>query len=74
MRRLTDASGAEWDVTVGRESWGTLVLLFVPRAGGAPRQSVMKAETQLAAEQRLHEMSESELVERLEASAPWGGG
>jgi len=74
MRRLTDASGAEWDVTIGRESWGTLVLLFVPRTGGGPRQSVMKAETQLAAEQRLQEMSEGELRERLEAATPWGEG
>jgi hypothetical protein len=72
MRRLTDASGAEWDVTIGRESWGTLVLLFVPRAGGGARQAVMKAETQLAAERRLQEMSEEELQERLATATPWG--
>jgi len=72
MRRLTDASGTEWDVTIGRESWGTLVLLFVPRVGGGPRQSVMAAETQLAAEQRLQEMSETELESRLEDAKPWG--
>jgi hypothetical protein len=30
MRRFRDRSGIEWDVVLGRESWGTSVALFVP--------------------------------------------
>ena len=41
MRTLTDETGQLWEVVVGRESWGTLVALFVPRAGGQGVRSAL---------------------------------
>lgn len=72
MRTLTDDGGRTWDVTVGRESWGTLVLLFSPRDGSGARTSLMRAETAREAETALGEMDEAELRRRLAESKPWG--
>jgi hypothetical protein len=56
---------------VGRESWGTLVLLFTPLAGGDVRKSVLAAETPLAAETELGAMTDDQLRVRLDSSSPW---
>jgi hypothetical protein len=71
VRGFRDASGAAWDVTTGKESWGTLVLLFSPRAGGAPRKTVLGVETAFDAERMLDGMSDDELRARLAESVPW---
>ena len=71
MRGFEDAGGARWDVTTGKESWGTLVLLFTPRAGGEPRKSVLTVETAYEAERALDGMSDDDLRARLAASVPW---
>ena len=40
MRVFQDEAGREWEVVVGRESWGTVVALFFVRMeSGAPRQT-----------------------------------
>ena len=70
MRRLT-AEGGDWDVIVGRESWGTFVLLFSPLPGGAVRKSVLAAETALAAQTELDAMSDDALRAALAAASPW---
>lgn len=72
MRRFSDAEGAGWEVTIGRESWGTFVLLFSPRDGGGARKSVLQAESHVAAEQELQGLGDEELRRRLEGSEPWG--
>jgi hypothetical protein len=36
MRRFTDSNGTEYDVVLGRESWGSLLALFVPLQGSDP--------------------------------------
>ena len=71
MRGFHDSAGAAWDVTTGKESWGTQVLLFAPRAGGAPRKTVLAVETAFEAERMLDAMSDEELRERLAESVPW---
>jgi hypothetical protein len=43
MRRFTDRDGIRWDVVLGRESWGSLLALFVPAADGAVRQAPLQA-------------------------------
>lgn len=70
MRRFRDVAGSEWDVVIGRASWGTLSALFVPMAPGAQiREAVLPASTQLEAETRLEEMDEVALNALL-AGAP----
>jgi len=43
VRVFQDPTGREWEVVVGRESWGTVVAIFFPRKGSeAPRQSLLE--------------------------------
>ncbi len=30
MRRFSDEEGQEWEVVAGRESWGSIVAIFIP--------------------------------------------
>ncbi|HEY2065368.1 MAG TPA: hypothetical protein VGG84_05375 [Gemmatimonadaceae bacterium] len=71
MRTFTDADGARWDVVLGKESWGTLVLLFSPQAGGAARTSILAAETMFAANAELDALTDDQLRVRLRDSRPW---
>ncbi|HUQ45258.1 MAG TPA: hypothetical protein VM033_01325 [Gemmatimonadaceae bacterium] len=71
MRGFSDASGHRWQVILGKESWGTLVLLFSPDAGGETRTSILHAETMFAANAELDALSDDELRERLSDSRPW---
>ena len=71
MRSFTDGEGRQWDVTVGRESWGNLVLLFSPRRGNDNRTLLVAAETSRQAEAELAALSEEELRARLDGSTPW---
>ncbi len=43
MRVFRDSSGREWEVVVGRESWGTVVAIFVARGGTDPPREAMMA-------------------------------
>ncbi len=71
MRRFQDRSGASWDGNIGKESWGTLVLLFSPRHGGGPRKTVLAVETAFEAERVLDAMSDEDLQQRLAESVAW---
>lgn len=71
MRSFTDGEGREWDVTVGRQSWGNLVLLFSPRRGTDNRTLLLAAETARQAEAELAGLSAEDLRARLDASQPW---
>jgi hypothetical protein len=71
MRSFSDEQGVRWDAVVGRESWGSFVLLFTPTEGGEPRKAPLVAETMLEAEQELESLAEADLHSRLAASDPW---
>lgn len=72
MRSFEDANGNIWDVSLGRESWGTLVLLFARRQGDEVRKTILASETTLEAQTELDTLAEEELRERLARSQPWG--
>lgn len=71
MRDFADALGSGWDVTVGRESWGTFVLLFARRDAPETRRLELAAETPAAAERELEALTDEELRARLAQSTPW---
>jgi len=71
MRALIDSAGRRWEVMLGKESWGTLVLLFSAADAGETRTSVLSAETMLAANAELDAMSDDDLRARLRDSRPW---
>ena len=63
--------GTEWDVVVGRESWGTVVAMFVPRKVDAPpRQAVMDTSSPEEALTRLRSMTHPELQDLLDKATP----
>lgn len=73
MRRFEDAGGREWDVVLGRESWGALYALFVPvgRGGDEPvRQASLDAAGYGEAEAALARMDEGEVARLFERSEP----
>lgn len=73
MRRISDARDREWDVQVGRESYGMHVALFMPVTGdGEVCQTMLASETWLEAEQTLGEASDDELRDLLGRARPWG--
>jgi hypothetical protein len=62
MRRFLGVDGREWEVVVGRESWGTVVAIFVPREGGdPPRQTLLDVTSTEDALRALQAASEAEL-------------
>jgi hypothetical protein len=65
VREITDALGGRWDVAVGRESWGTQVLLFASRDRPETRSVVLATETPMAAERELDALTDEELRARL---------
>ncbi|HEV7993327.1 MAG TPA: hypothetical protein VGP25_15995 [Gemmatimonadaceae bacterium] len=71
MRAFHDDEGNRWQVVLGKESWGTLVLLFTPDGAGESRTSVLGAETMLAASAELDAMTDDDLRARLRDSRPW---
>lgn len=74
MRVFTDASGRRWDVVAGRESWGTLVALFVPSGWtGDILQTQLMASGYEVAEQELDRLDEEELQAMLEKARPRDG-
>ena len=71
MRGFTDEERRRWEVVIGKESWGTLVLLFSPTAGGDARTSTLAAETTFAANEELDALTDDDLRDRLRDSRPW---
>jgi hypothetical protein len=72
MRTFSDAIAARWQVTVGKESWGTLVLLFTPVDTNGARTAIMSAETMFQASLELDALTDDALRARLADSRPWG--
>ena len=71
MRALVDEHGQRWQVVLGKESWGTLVLLFSPDAGGDVRTSVLSSETMRDASAELEAMTDDDLRARLRDGLAW---
>ncbi len=71
MREFVDADGRVWDAVVGKESWGTLVIIFSPRDTGVAMKSILRAETSFDAEREVADMTEKELRDRLAVAQPW---
>jgi hypothetical protein len=71
VRSFTDDAGNRWQVMIGKESWGTLVLLFSPESGGEARKSVLQSETMFDANAELDALTDDALRARLRDSAPW---
>jgi len=70
MRKFTDHGGVAWEAVLGRESWGGLVLLFVPPAGGPLRQAFFPADSYDIAVVELDSMPEAQLRQLLDESQP----
>lgn len=71
MRGFVDELGQRWQVVLGKESWGTLVVLFSPEAGGDTRTSILSSETMRDASAELDAMTDDDLRVRLRDSRPW---
>ena len=71
MRCFSDEQGREWDATVGRESYGMQVFLFMPRDDSGVRKALMTSDTWLDGERELGQLDEDALRERLGVSVPW---
>jgi hypothetical protein len=71
VRNFRDEEGAEWEVVVGRESWGTIVAIFVPREGeNDPRQTLLDVTSFDRGSRLLREMKEDDLRDLLQISVP----
>lgn len=72
MRRFEDPRGREWDVVVGRESFGALYALFVPagETRAETRQALLETDSRASATEELHTMSDEDLTDLFERSEP----
>lgn len=70
MRSFVDAEGREWEVVAGRESWGQIFAIFLPRDGGEVRQTMLSASSYGAANAELDGLDEGDLRELLERASP----
>jgi hypothetical protein len=71
VRDFLDDAGRKWQVTLGKESWGTIVLLFTPESGADARTSVLSSETIFDASAELETLDDDALRDRLRDSRPW---
>ena len=72
MRRYTDPRGRDWDVVVGRESFGALYALFVPagETRAETRQALLQQDSKARAQAAVEAMSEEEMNELFERAEP----
>lgn len=70
MWKFRDDEGAEWEIVVGRESWGGFVALFVPGGDDAIRQASLDASSQAEANRRVQELGRPGWLRLLARSRP----
>ena len=69
MRLFRDLEGREWEAIVGRESWGTVVAIFLLREeSGPPRQILLEGSSADEGARLLMEMTQAQLQELLAVS------
>ena len=72
MRQYTDPRGRDWDVVVGRESFGALYALFVPagETRAETRQTLLQQESKSKAQTAIEAMSDDEMNDLYQRSEP----
>lgn len=71
VRTFSDSEGMEWEVVVGRESWGTVVAIFVRKGSpDPPRETLLEVSSWDEGNQQLLEMPVERLRALLDASTP----
>ena len=70
MRRIADADAREWEVTIGRGSWGAYTAIFVPLKGGEVRETPLPAAGVEEASRSVMEAPIEELLTLLGKSGP----
>ncbi|MGD2068398.1 MAG: hypothetical protein PVI57_06910 [Gemmatimonadota bacterium] len=80
MRAFQDEDGRAWDVVAGRESWGAIFAIFIPRRGAPEgpdggdtppvRQALLEAVAYGDANVELERMSDDDLRRLLHRSVP----
>lgn len=65
MRSFQDQDGRRWLAAVGKESYGTLVILFSREGDGEVLRGLLGASTRIAAESELAALGEDDLRSRL---------
>jgi len=81
MRSFEDGDGRVWDVVAGRESWGAVYAIFIPRRGSSdaatghreapePRQTALRATGYAEANRELDQLDGDGLRELLTRSDP----
>lgn len=71
MRDFVDHRGKHWEAAIGKESYGTLVLLFSAAGSGEIRRLVLEAASRLEAEGELARLNTDDLRSRLRDAEPW---
>lgn len=70
MRRFLDGEDREWEIVVGRESWGAFFAIFIPREEGAVRQTLLPGSAYDEATRELDELDDSGLADLFRRSEP----
>jgi hypothetical protein len=69
MRSILDQAGITWDVAVGKESYGNMVLLFSRRDHEEVRRVEIGAKSRLEAERMLRALDPDALRSKLSAAS-----
>lgn len=70
MWTFEEPGGERWDVVLGRESWGALFALFIPRGEGIVRQTQLAASSHEEALQEVEEAGREGLRVLFQKSEP----
>lgn len=73
MLSLTDEHGNRWQVIVGKESFGNMVLLFSRLDSDIVLSHAVAENSRLEAERSLRDMEVGELRRLLRHAVPWKG-
>ena len=71
MRTFTDKQGHLWDVAIGKESYGTFLLIFSQRDHREIRKMQLSCSTPLDAADELTSLTLDDLLTNLAASESW---
>ena len=72
MRSIEDRAGVTWDVAVGKESYGSMVLFFFRRGDDEVRRVAIEASSRMEAERLLYAFDLESLRLKLESASDTG--